>query len=345
MPDDTIYLQLTFWQEDSPANPSRSPGNGAARKTSAGFGLSLPVSLANYDPESHSWRMFQACLLPGEQLSLLTLPRWGMTRNGVLYRLPPPVLPTAENDGFAWPTPVQPNGGRSIPEQARWSGKAAYLPNGKKLQVDLDQAVRNWPTPQSRDYRSPDDPESPRVARKVEQGWSFNLNDVVNWPTPRVAVNRTSRSALTAKQWAAPSLEQAIELSEGILPREYETIDELPPVAQRMWPTPSAMNPNENEDLETWATRRAEIKAQKKNGNGFGMPLGVAARLWGCPQARDFRSSDIPGRQTPSLPVQTGGCLNPAWVETLQGFPEGWTDIGGPLGQVKRSTNGKRREP
>ncbi len=105
------------------------------------------------------------------------------------------------------------------------------------------------------------------------------------------------------------------------------------------------MNPNENEDLETWAARRAEIKAQKKNGNGFGMPLGVAARLWGCPQARDFRSSDIPGRQTPSLPVQTGGCLNPAWVETLQGFPEGWTDIGGPLGQVKRSTNGKRREP
>jgi hypothetical protein len=42
-----------------------------------------------------------------------------------------------------------------------------------------------WVTPQARDFRSPDSPDSPRAVRKAAQGWSQNLNDQTGqWPTP-----------------------------------------------------------------------------------------------------------------------------------------------------------------
>lgn len=68
---------------------------------------------------------------------------------------------------------------------------------------------------------------------------------------------------------------------------------------------------------------------------------GVACevRPWPTAAARDYRTGDIADRiGTPSLsqacsdyPRGTWGSrLNPAWVETLQGFPVGWTEPDGP---------------
>lgn len=48
-------------------------------------------------------------------------------------------------------------------------------------------------------------------------------------PTPRANADRTSRKALVEnQQWSAPSLAQAVELADGILPREFRTWDEVP---------------------------------------------------------------------------------------------------------------------
>lgn len=56
-------------------------------------------------------------------------------------------------------------------------------------------------------------------------------------PTPRAASARTSRRAMTGvRQWAAPTLEQAAEIAQGILPREFETWDEVPGWSQTMRP-------------------------------------------------------------------------------------------------------------
>lgn len=45
-----------------------------------------------------------------------------------------------------------------------------------------------WPTAQARDFRSGDSPDSPRQARKLDTGWSQNLNDVAKmmWKRPDV---------------------------------------------------------------------------------------------------------------------------------------------------------------
>ena len=49
------------------------------------------------------------------------------------------------------------------------------------------------------------------------------------WPTPRVCCNRTSKKAMGKGSSSAPSLEQAVELASGIMPREIETLEGLPP--------------------------------------------------------------------------------------------------------------------
>ncbi len=122
----------------------------------------------------------------------------------------------------------------------------------------------------------------------------------------------------------------------------------------KMWPTPSAGNFNASESLENWTARRERVKAEKKNGNGFGMPLGIAVRIWPTPTkldgtggpgnsgrdggdnlrkaaakfpspaARDWRSgtgANLDNGHTPQLPEVVGGQLNPTWTAWLMGWP------------------------
>ena len=44
-------------------------------------------------------------------------------------------------------------------------------------------------------------------------------------------------------------------------------------------PTPAACNPNDGEGPETWLARRERVKLTANNGNGMGMPLGIAVQL------------------------------------------------------------------
>lgn len=124
-----------------------------------------------------------------------------------------------------------------------------------------------------------------------------------------------------------------------------------------LWPTPDASVVNAGESLENWQARRARVRLQHKNGNGFGMPLAIAGRLWptatandrkgapyqkgksgqryatlvgACrmfptPAARDPSSRGRPGQ----LPTELNGLPNPTFVEWLMGFPLGWTDLEG----------------
>jgi len=86
-----------------------------------------------------------------------------------------------------WLTPDVPNGGRALKPGTSVTGKR---PDGTKAQVGLSNQVTAWPSPQARDFRSGDNPASPRQVRKLDQGWSQNLNDVAEastWPTPAAA--------------------------------------------------------------------------------------------------------------------------------------------------------------
>jgi len=54
------------------------------------------------------------------------------------------------------------------------------------------------------------------------------------------------------------------------------------------------------------------------------------SRMWPTPTAHNAKETNAPSehnRNTPTLAAQAGGHLNPTWVEWLQGFPLGWTDL------------------
>jgi hypothetical protein len=66
------------------------------------------------------------------------------------------------------------------------------------------------------------------------------------WSTPRVAADRTSRSALTREgHWSAPALGQMAELSMGELPREYHSPEELTPQAAAIYHSSLPGHPTE----------------------------------------------------------------------------------------------------
>jgi len=134
-----------------------------------------------------------------------------------------------------------------------------------------------------------------------------------------------------------------------------------------LWPTPSAMNPNDGEGPATWEARRQRVKERTGNGNGFGTPLAIAIQLWPTPKSSpsgpdydrmnregsggdDLATKVARGWPTPQAgdgpkggPNQRGssgdlmlpsavqgpvpGQLSPCWVEILQGLPMGWTDL------------------
>lgn len=184
------YQQLTFLQEVSPVRTSAPPAKGRASKKGRApvYGLSSPVLLARYDHALSCWKTLQQSLVGTEFELLRTLPRWGMAQNGELFRLPTPERPIDESDGFAWPTPRATNRHQQS-GRAEIIGNRQVRPSGQDYSIDLASMVTlQWATPQTRDYRSPDNPASPRWKRKTEQGWSFNLNDQASaWPTPRAS--------------------------------------------------------------------------------------------------------------------------------------------------------------
>lgn len=60
-------------------------------------------------------------------------------------------------------------------------------------------------------------------------------------PTPRAHAIRSSRKAMVEnQQWSAPSLEQAVELASGTLPREFKTWEEVPGSSGASTSQPSA---------------------------------------------------------------------------------------------------------
>ena len=158
------------------------------------YGQSSPVSLAKYDPATHSLKIPQLSLFEASPSSLQTLPRWGWMRGGAVWGLMTSAPRTTANGSGYWRTPGAEDGGRrgtykdqtkmdaqlakghmlDLSEQVRWrhlwptpnvpnGGRTtwhaeqeghSFYHEGKKVQLGLEQAVRLWATPSARDWRS-----------------------------------------------------------------------------------------------------------------------------------------------------------------------------------------------
>jgi hypothetical protein len=111
---------------------------------------------------------------------------------------------------------------------------------------------------------------------------------VNNWPTPRVAAERSSRKSMVEnRQWSAPSLEQVAELSLGILPREFATPEELKGASRDLWPTPVA-----NDDNKSPEAHLAMKQRMPGGPRSTITSLQVLAQTWATPSASPWRSGD-----------------------------------------------------
>jgi hypothetical protein len=136
--------QLSLWTSsaaDTHANRSAPQANDEAQTTHDTFGHGYETPLAHYDPDTQSWKTSGAISLWGEQPSLESLPKSGMTRNGVLYQQPEWERPIDEIASSLWPTPRVSGSGQQI-ELVR-----ERLRKGQKYNSRLEEAVAMWPTP------------------------------------------------------------------------------------------------------------------------------------------------------------------------------------------------------
>ena len=89
------------------------------------------------------------------------------------------------------------------------------------------------------------------------------------------------------------------------------------------WPTPNA-GPQNDTDAK-WRTRRAALKAEKRNGNGFGLTLGMAASLvgWPSPTAGNAAGSQVARGATATGRRADGSkaTVSLPHVATLAGWP------------------------
>lgn len=195
-------------------------------------------------------------------------------------------------------------------------------------------------------------PASPSAWQEVERARLTNgtYGQSFNGSSPSADLQRSLESRLRVRMAAYGSPEYVLTW------KHWDMHVGLPILAQRAsarrtsgsgstgWPTPNAGPQNDNDSK--WQERRAKLKTQHKNGNGFGLTLGMAASLagWATPKAKDGREwgpnaspqsasghglgaqSQAFGTTTSTFPSETSsrGALNPALSLWLQGYPSSW---------------------
>ena len=148
-------------------------------------------SFAKYDRDSRSWKTSQLSL-EGDLIEFSGIwPPWGTMRGGVCWELTTPEHHTTESESGYLPTPTDSMVTIQDFNQAMFAGNDPRRPKYKDARFyptphglsnnqgqgggEFDKAIRYWPTPAARDYKTGDKPESRRARNNYHRP---QLNDV-----------------------------------------------------------------------------------------------------------------------------------------------------------------------
>ena len=154
-----MELESMSSPEASPAKTSQLQAIKQASQTvrAVGYGQSAPVLLGSFDPDTPSLKTSQTCLMENGELGLSefsgTFPRSGMMRSGTVYQLPNLARTITEIGSGLWPTPDTTSRGARASDLVVNSSTVQRRDSGQKRGMDLQTAVKFWPTPSTRDYK------------------------------------------------------------------------------------------------------------------------------------------------------------------------------------------------
>jgi hypothetical protein len=141
---------LTLFAVDTPVNHLAPQANAEAQTTHDTSGLMLEMPLAHYDRLTQSWRTSEDISLWGDYKLLESLPKSGMTQNGVLFQQQEWVRPIGETELLSWPTPTTQEVEHPNAELTQ-TGRRKSKDNTTSHSLGLADAVRIWPTPTADD--------------------------------------------------------------------------------------------------------------------------------------------------------------------------------------------------
>lgn len=126
--------------------PERVPESKASE---AVCGNTWRESSAKYCRVTSLWKTHQCLWEEDLAPSSVTLPKWGMMQNGVLWERITSPLRTEEIGSGLWPTPcVQMSQRKTI------NGENRSHTTGQKFGLSLVQSVKMWPTPTAQDAKN-----------------------------------------------------------------------------------------------------------------------------------------------------------------------------------------------
>ena len=139
---------LTWFLADSRVRTYQLPGMAPELTESVqACGEKWRESSVRYDLDSSSWKIHLSLFPEDLQWSLVTLPKWGMTRSGAVYQHPTLERPISATGSGLWQTPVADDSVNRA--KGKWNSRGEPKLSGQVL------SPKHWPTTVRRDYRHP----------------------------------------------------------------------------------------------------------------------------------------------------------------------------------------------
>lgn len=326
--------ELMYLSAASPASLTALPDGAKAEPTNETSGLISHESRRRSDPAGQFLRTWLASELQWRTNASLTWNRSATPLGRSWWVLGLSARHTKESESGLWATPMttdaqgvpyqqtathkyprltgQVTGTNTQPERReqratpRAEGSAGstgveYEPgkkprrNGKTSTTTLIDQVRvvNWPTPDT-----VDDGTGAVNQGSNKKNTPKNFLEALNWPTPNVPNGGRSPKpgSMSLTGMTRGGKKRQVDLQYAV--REQESAS---------WPTPAARD---------WKDSGHEPSAQERKS-----PCLPASVILNGDGPLDTDSPNTSGNRPASLR------LNPAWVETLMGLPEGWTDV------------------
>lgn len=180
---------LTLFAEDIPVNRFPLPVSAKENLTPAIFGPICSELLATYDQLTSCWRMSQATFLWDSDEFSETWPQSGTMRNGVCFLRPAWEHRTSDDESSFWPTPDSSQRGTRATDLIVNNSTVQRRASGQKRGIDLQTAVKHWPTPRATEWKDARPSHKSRARGKEYEGLS---GAVKMWPTPREFMHKDS---------------------------------------------------------------------------------------------------------------------------------------------------------